>query len=383
MADDSVPQPFPNLQVPQWHYQIANVDRLRDEASSSLWKAIEKDEMAPYVRTNNLKPPNDDLLPTLEKRNAEELESLDAKLKDAEENLGESEISELLRSKAMYLCRIGNKEAAIPALETALEKTTGLGARIDLVLAMVRMGLFSADTQLVISNIARAADLIDSGGDWDRRNRLKVYRALHCMSIRDFKEAAELLIDSLSTFTATELMEYEEFVALAVLAAAVGCDRKTVKAKILSSSEVTGCISSVTELHAMVEALYKSSYAAFFVALAEVEQRYLITNPILAPHARYYIREMRIKAYQQLLESYRSLTLERMSRSFGVSEAFIDRDLSRFIANGRIACTIDKVSGVITTDKLSSQNKTALYEQFLKQGDLLLSDMHKLHRVVG
>ncbi len=65
--------------------------------------------MAPYVRANNLKPPSDDLLPALEKRNAEELESLDTKLKDAEENLGESEISELLRSKAMYLCRIGNK----------------------------------------------------------------------------------------------------------------------------------------------------------------------------------------------------------------------------------------------------------------------------------
>jgi 26S proteasome regulatory subunit N7 len=43
-------------------------------------------------------------------------------------------------------------------LETALEKTAGLGARIDLVLAMVRMGLFSSDTQLVVSNISRAAE---------------------------------------------------------------------------------------------------------------------------------------------------------------------------------------------------------------------------------
>lgn len=229
--------------------------------------------------------------------------------------------------------------------------------------------------------------LIDSGGDWDRRNRLKVYKALHLLSIRDFKQAAELLIDSLSTYTATELMEYEEFVALTVLAAAVGCDRKTLKSKvsfparlasdveILSSSEVNSCVSSITPLTTMADSLYKSSYAAFFVALADVEQTYLVTNPILAPHARYYVREMRIKAYQQLLESYRSLTLERMSRSFGVSKAFIDRDLSRFIASGRIACTIDKVSGVITTDKLSSQNKTAIYEQFLKQGDLLLSGM--------
>lgn len=52
------------------------------------------------------------------------------------------------------------------------------------------------------------------------------------MSIREFSEAAELLIDSLSTFTATELMEYEDFVALTVLAGAVGCDRKAIKEKV-------------------------------------------------------------------------------------------------------------------------------------------------------
>jgi AraC-like DNA-binding protein len=49
------------------------------------------------------------------------------------------------------------------------------------------------------------------------------------------------------------------------------------------------------------------------------------------------------------------------------------RDLSKFIASGRLACTIDKVSGVITTNKLASQNKTNVYEQVVKQGDILLS----------
>lgn len=118
---------------------------------------------------------------------------------------------------------------------------------------------------------------------------------------------------------------------------------------------------------------------------AEVEEQYLVTSPLLAPHARFYVREMRIKAYSQLLESYRSLTMERMCRSFGVSENFMDRwessawqilttrDLSRFIASGRLLCTIDKVNGIITTNKLSSENKTAAYEQVIKQGDLLLN----------
>jgi len=34
---------------------------------------------------------------------------------------------------------------------------------------------------------------------------------------------------------------------------------------------------------------------------------------------------MRIIAYAQLLESYRSLTMESMANSFGVSEGFIDK----------------------------------------------------------
>lgn len=134
----------------------------------------------------------------------------------------------------------------------------------------------------------------------------------------------------------------------------------------------------------MTESLYKSNYAQFFRSLAEVEQQYLIPNPLLAPHARFYVREMRIKAYTQLLESYSSLTLERMCRSFDVSEAFIDKDLSKFIASGRLSCTIDKVSGVVSTNKLATKNKGLVYEQVIKQGDILLSGksllfLHQLH----
>ena len=43
MADDSVPLPFPNLRVPTWQYQIASVPSLKDQASTSFWKAIEED----------------------------------------------------------------------------------------------------------------------------------------------------------------------------------------------------------------------------------------------------------------------------------------------------------------------------------------------------
>lgn len=64
--------------------------------------------------------------------------------------------------------------------------------------------------------------------------------------------------------------------------------------------------------------------ANFFHSLAWVEKE-LRHDRLLAPHYRYYVREMRILAYTQLLESYRSLTLQYMATAFGVSTEFIDR----------------------------------------------------------
>lgn len=59
------------------------------------------------------------------------------------------------------------------------------------------------------------------------------------------------------------------------------------------------------------------------IVLAMIEQ-HIKYDHIMQTHARYYVREMRISAYNQILESYRSLTIESMAKSFGVSEEFID-----------------------------------------------------------
>jgi 26S proteasome regulatory subunit N7 len=128
--------------------------------------------MSPYL--SHIHADNADLRERLSAKNEAKLKEFDDKLKEAEENQGESEISQLLRSKAMYLVRIGDKvsnrpesystqvphrqERAIAALDLALEKTAGLGARIDLVLALVRVGLFFADHDLVTAQIVKATE---------------------------------------------------------------------------------------------------------------------------------------------------------------------------------------------------------------------------------
>ena len=90
---------------------------------------------------------------------------------------------------------------------------------------------------------------------------------------------------------------------------------------------------------------------------------------------------MRILAYNQLLQSYRSLTLDYMAYSFGVTTKFIDQELSKFIAAGRLHCKIDKVNGIVETNRPDTKNYQ--YQSCIKQGDMLLNRIQKLSRVIN
>ena len=59
-----------------------------------------------------------------------------------------------------------------------------------------------------------------------------MYEGYHLLSIRDFKAGGELLLDALSTFTATELLSYNEFVTLTVLANTLSLPRTELKKKV-------------------------------------------------------------------------------------------------------------------------------------------------------
>ena len=135
-------------------------------------------------------------------------------------------------------------------------------------------------------------------------------------------------------------------------------------------------------------------------AFADVSDA-LRADRYLAPHFRYYIREVRVMAYSQVtperlassqtssqlytccwfhsthlhrliacaskvmcvtnyafpgfdlqfLESYKSVTLESMAKAFGVSAEFLDEELADFIVAGRLPAKIDKVGGIIETNR--------------------------------
>jgi hypothetical protein len=53
----------------------------------------------------------------------------------------------------------------------------------------------------------------------------------------------------------------------------------------------------------------------------------------------------------QFLESYKTVTLASMAAAFGVSPAFMDGELSDFIVAGRLPAKIDRVAGVVETNR--------------------------------
>jgi len=73
--------------------------------------------------------------------------------------------------------------------------------------------------------------------------------------------------------------------------------------------------------------------------------------------------------------------LESMAAAFGVSVNFIDGEVSRFIASKRLTAKIDKVAGVIETNRPDMVN--AKYQAVIKQGDALLNRVQKLSRSIN
>lgn len=88
-------------------------------------------------------------------------------------------------------------------------------------------------------------------------------------------------------------------------------------------------------------------------------------------HVQYFTKEMRLVAYRQYLESFKSVTIQNMAQAFGVSADFLDKELSNFIYIGKINCKIDKVSGIIESNR--PNKKAELFNTTVKQGDILLN----------
>lgn len=152
-------------------------------------------------------------------------------------------------------------------------------------------------------------------------------------------------------------MDYNTFVRYTVYLSMISLPRNQLRDKIIKGSEILEVLHTNPDTKDYLFSLYNCHYADFFKNLGKLLDKKnpkRLSNPIsklsyprffsflffsltaqvegllrrdylVFPHYRYYVREMRILAYTQLLESYRSLTLQYMAEAFGVTIEYIDQ----------------------------------------------------------
>jgi len=319
-------------------------------------------------------------LTKMKEKHVETVKSLEQKVEDAKENAGDMEVLDARFEIARFAAKSLSKDEALGAFEKvlALPKLSS-GKKMDALMETARVASFYGDLKKSLELIGEAQKLADDGGDWDRRNRLKVYSALNNLLTRDVKTAASLLIGCIATFSCTELCSYEDFIVYTILSNIFYLPRTEIKDKIIDGPEILSIAADIPVVHKLVQSLYDCDYKSYLHAMVEVHP-ILMSDRFLQPHAGYLMRELHVLGYKQFLDSYKSVTMESMAASFGISVQYLDLQLSRFIAAGRLSAKIDKFGGVVETNRPDLKN--AQYKEMIQKGDLLLNRIQKLGRVV-
>lgn len=376
--------PNPNLQIAQLKFSLNLPEYYRNESmKKELYNYIITEDMAPYyeIVCNDLKwELNKDVLKAMQDRNTKALKEFDEDVEYALNNLTAADTKQAYLNKANYLSKIGDKENTIKVLRQAYEFTIALGFKLDNVFHSTRIGLFFMDIQLIKRNLQQADYLIAQGADWHSRNCYQMLKALYSLSVRDFITATHLFINAVSTFVCTEIMSYMDFIKYTIISSTLTLDRGALKKKILDNADAQQALHSHNVLREYLHSLYDCDYKLFFLRLSDIEVL-MKKDMLLNDHYKLYIREMKAKAYDQLMSTYNSVKISYVADQFGVSEDYIENEVSRLIASKKLNYRIDKVNQIIIN--VTQKSKSNVFRNIIKHGDLLLNRIHKLSRVIN
>jgi 26S proteasome regulatory subunit N7 len=314
------------------------------------------------------------------------MDTSDKKIEELRKKMNEDVDNMEEIDKANYNFEIGKiykerkmKNEAIAEFKETIEKTQSFNTKIDAIFEILHIGILNKDLDLLKEYLVKIKDLLKDGGDWEKRNRLKVYDGLNYILNRNFKEAGKLFLEALMTFTSYELFDYKTFVFYTAVTNIITVDRNTLKNRVIDNSDVVSCINEIPHLENFLNTFYEGNYNEFLKEFYAIVQR-LKTDFFFSKHYNYFMNEMRIKVYSQFLQSYKSVTMENMANVFGVSQKFIDDELSNFISQGRISAKIDKVSGVIECSQ--DEPTVDLYHNIIRDSDILINKIHKLSKLL-
>jgi 26S proteasome regulatory subunit N7 len=104
----------------------------------------------------------------------EELQKLEDAIKNAEENHGDTEVREAIMVKADFFLRNNEDDRAIKTYLQAYEKTVGVSKRLEVYMILLQIYFRKNNLEEIKTYISRSKVLLEEGGDWENKNKLKV-----------------------------------------------------------------------------------------------------------------------------------------------------------------------------------------------------------------
>jgi hypothetical protein len=203
-----------------------------------LRKTLYPEPMVPTAAAAKLSEAD---LVAMEEKHQKHLEELEAKVEEAKESAGDMEVMEARVAVARFAAKSLSEKQTIDAYQKLLDlPKVSSGKKIDALMESARVASFYGDTSKADDLIDRADKMANEGGggDWDRRNRLKVYRALQKLLHRDMEAASTLLLDCIATFSCSEVCSYKDFIVYTALTNVLHLPRPQLKTKVIDGPEI-------------------------------------------------------------------------------------------------------------------------------------------------
>jgi len=311
----------------------------------------------------------------IEEKYAEFLTKIDT----AEEAGSDQDILDIKIQRVKYCCQIlENFDILDEFFQEILKLTSSNTVRIDLYFALSKYSISRKDLTQFNTYIEQLDKIVENDGDWDHRNRYNVYKTIfYLLSGNNFTAANPLLLNSIQTFSSTDIIPVDDAMLLAVYIGIIRCKRKELNEKIIESPEIIQSLllPRFNLQSQFLNYFYSCQYSKFYSLLPQIYNQ-LLRSPYLSQSASLYLKEARLVSYKQYLSSFQLVKIDAFAASFGVSNQFIEQDVSNLISAGRLDAKIDLVQNVIKV--VHSTNKMSQFVDVVNQADGIVSKINTL-----
>lgn len=120
----------------------------------------------------------------------------------------------------------------------------------------------------------------------------------------EYEKVASLFSKAIPTFTTFSVFRFTDLVRYAIITSIMYLQRAEIKQYLVAVSDVEIALFEIPVLKQLLMAFDECRYHAFFKALLDLEP-ILLADPYLRSYSSTIISRLRLRAYQQFLDSFK------------------------------------------------------------------------------